>query len=513
MKYLFALGAVLFVLASVGTRLSFPGAGDGPAVLFWVTDPSPARGAHTQGFEDWQVENGHVDANGRPLARAVVDPNNGSQDKIVVQGVAGVGSDVIDTRWGRQLRLFEAVGILKDTTDIARARGFSTADTWAAAEPEITIDGRQFMYPCNVAVRLLWVNSAMFESLGMSEPEGPWDYKQFEEMGLDFLDRARTANPGEAVFFCDDMPLELMYRSRGVSIFNETLTACDFDDPRYVETLERRHRWIYELNLMPSPEDKASVAAEGSWGGLSSYLFRDQRLGLLYSGRYMLIQFRQFAKEGRSGAMQLNVVEPPHGGFRNTRTTVRGAGIYTGGQHIEHAERFVEYLASERYNQMIIDDADALPPNPDFVNSASFLRPPDWPNEWGCHEHFTNAMQETAIAGVYSEFILSTVAERIAQRFVDDFENGLASAEDAARDTARLIDARIARNLEENPGLQPLFDERVALQKKIDQHLEAGRPMPASWIKNPFYRRYYTERGLLINDGEPAGVAADKGDA
>lgn len=513
MKYLFVIGAVLFVLASVGTRLSFPGSGDGPAVLYWVTDPSPARDAHTNGFVDWQVEHGHVDADGQPLAKAVVDPNNGSQDKIVVQGVAGVGSDIIDTRWGRQLRLFEAVGILKDTTEIAKERGFSTADTWAAAEPEITIDGRQFMYPCNVAVRLLWVNSAMFDSLGIPEPQGVWDYGEFEKTGLEFLKRARQANPGEAVFFCDDVPLELMYRSLGVSIFNETLTACDFNDPRYIKTLERRYRWIYELGLMPSPEDKASVAAEGSWGGLSSYLFRDQRLGLLYSGRYMLIQFRQFAREGKSGPMQLAVVEPPHGGFRNTRTTVRGAGIYTGGKHIEDAHRFVEYLASERYNQMIIDDADALPPNPDFVNRESFLRPPDWPNEWGCHEHFTHAMEATAIAGVYSEFVLSTVAERIAQRFVDDFENGLATAEDAARDTARLIDARIARNLEENPSLQPLFDERVALQKKIDQHLEAGKPIPASWIKNPFYKRYYSARGMLIEEPETAQASRNKGDS
>lgn len=511
MKYLFAIGAVLFVLLSVGTRLSFPGSGDGPVVLFWVTDPAPSRDLHTDGFRDWQVEQGHVDSEGRPLAVAVVDPNNGTQDKIIVQGVAGVGSDIIDTRWGRQLRLFEAVGILKDLTPIAAERGFSTADTWAAAEPEITIDGRQFMYPCNVAVRLLWVNAAMFESLGIPQPRGRWEYAEFEKAGLAFLERAREANPGEAVFFCDDVPLELMHRSLGLSIFNETLTACDLDDPRYVETLRRRYRWIYELNLMPSPEDQASAASGGSWGGLSSYLFKERRLGLLYSGRYILIQFRQFARQGRSGPMQLGVVEPPHGGFPNSRTTVRGAGIYTGGKHIGHAERFEEYLASERYNQMIIDDADALPPNPSFANSESFLRPPDWPNEWGCHEQFTRAMEETAIAGVYSEFVLSTEAERIAQRFVDDFENGLSTAEDAARNTARLIDARISRNLEETPGLQGLFEDRVALQRKIDDRLEAGEPVPASWIKNPFYRRYYETRGLLMHDDLPKRISEAKG--
>jgi multiple sugar transport system substrate-binding protein len=500
MKYLFALGALLFIVTSVATRMSYPGLGDGSAVLYWVTDPSPARNAHVQGFEAWQIDHGHVDEQGRPLAQAVVDPNNGTQDKIVVQGVAGVGSDIIDTRWGRQLRLFEAVGILKDTTDIARERGFSPADTWAAAEPEITIDGRQFMYPCNVAVRLLWVNTALFRTLNMPIPEAPWSFDAFETMGVQFVERGRAHRPGEAVFFCDDVPLEIMYRSLGLSLFNETLTACDLDDPRYVETLERRKRWVYDLNILPSPDDQASVTAEGSWGGLSSYLFRDQRLGLFYSGRYMLIQFRRFALDGKTGPMELDVVAPPSGGFPNVRTTVRGAGIYTAGPNIEHAQRFVEYLASERYNQMIIDDADALPPNPEFVKSESFLRPADWPNEWGIHERFVEAMDELAIAGVYSEFVLSTVAERIVNEQNEDFENGLSTAEDAARRTARLIDARIARNLEEDVDLLPLYRERVALQERIDRRFAAGEKVPASWIKNPFYSRYYAAQGMLIDD-------------
>lgn len=510
MKYLFVICALVFIFTSLATRMSYPDTGDGPAILYWVTDPSPARDAHTQGFEAWQIEHGHIDAQGQPLARAVVDPNNGTQDKIMIQGVAGVASDVIDTRWGRQLRLFQAVGILKDTTEIAKRRGFSPADTWAAIEPEITIDGRQYMYPCNVAVRLMWVNRAVFEDLSIPVPTGDWTFDEFEKTGLEFLKQAERVKPGQVVFFCDDLPLEVMYRSLGVSIYNETLTACDLNDPRYIEAVERRYRWIYQLHLLPSPDDKASASAEGSWGGISSQFFREQRLGLLYSGRYMLIQLREFSRQGQSEPMALDVVEPPHGGFRNTRTTVRGAGIYTGGKHIEHAERFVEYLASERYNQMIIDDGDALPPNPAFVESESFLRPSDWPNEWGTHEKFVEAMHETAIAGVYSEFILSTEAERISDRFVQEFENNRIDMPEGARQTARLIDARIARNLQENPSLGPLFAQRVALQERIDALLQVGEPVPGNWVKNPFYSRYYAARGMLTDDAPEPGLEALK---
>ena len=330
MKLLFALGLTLVLVGGAATRWSYPDNGGGPTVLYWVTDPSPSRDAHAAGFLSWQVDHGHVDADGEPLARVVIDGNNGAVDKIVIQGVAGVASDLIDTRWGSQLRLFSGVGITRDVTEEALARGFSPADTWPAAGPEITAGGRQFMYPCNVAVRMLWVNREPFRRLGLPVPEGPWTLEEFEARGLEFKRRAAEETPGVPVFFADELPLEILHRSVGLSSLNETLTASHLDDPRYAEILRLKHKWTYEQGLLPTPDDRAAVAAEGSWGGMSSQLFRENRLGMVYSGRYQLIQFREFVRQGTAEPLDLTVAEPPHGGFRNTRTTVRGAGVYAG---------------------------------------------------------------------------------------------------------------------------------------------------------------------------------------
>ena len=521
MKLLFAAIAALLSLAGLGTWLSFPAAGDRP-VIQWVTDPSPSRPLHCEAFEQWLVDHGHTTADGRPAADVVVDPNSGDVDKIIIQGVAGVAGDIIDTRWGRQVRLFEQIGIIEDITEDALAGGYSPEQTWQAIVPEITFRGRQYMFPCNVAVRQLWVNEATWARLGLDPPPTRWTFEEFERLGLEFV---RRANPQVAqgrpqtTFFLDDIPHEILCRSLGLSMFNETMTASDLDDPRFARALALRKRWmddtlspeevaalppedrwVGELNLMPSREDAASLATTAAWGGMSSQLFNSGQLGLLYSGRYVLIEFRRYAEQ-TGQPLELAVVEAPHGGYPNARTTTRGAAMYRGGDNKPFVRLFQQFLAGRAYNELIVDDADALPPNPAYARTEAFRRPPDWPNEWGTHEMFVRAMDELAIGGAYSEFILSTEAETFLYRFADEFENDLITADQAAALTAGFIDNRIARNLEENPDLRPRYEELVARQKEIDRRLAAGEKVPADWVENPFYRRYYADRGLLT-EGE-----------
>ena len=520
MKLLFAITAAVLGLAGAGTWLSFPAVGDRPQVQ-WVTDPAPNRSVQAATFERYLVENGHTAPDGGPAVNVKIDPNSGDVDKIIIQGVAGVAGDIIDTRWGRQVRLFKQIGIIEDITDEAVAGGYSPRQTWEAIRPEITYRGRQYMFPCNVAVRQLWVNEETWQKLGMDLPPERWTLEEFERIGLEFV---RRANPQVAqgrpqtTFFIDDIPHEILYRSLGLSMFNETMTASDLDDPRYVRVLELRRRWMDDtltpeqvaalpperrweagLNLMPSREDAASMSTGAAWGGMSSQLFQSGRLGLLYSGRYLMVQLRDFARQSGT-RIDLAVVEAPHGGFPNARTTTRGAAVYSGGQNKAWVRLFQGFLASKPYNDLIVDDADALPPNPEYARTERFRRPPDWPNEWGAHEKFVRAMDELAIGGAYSEFILSTEAEMFLYRFADEYENGLITAEAAAASTARFIDARIARNLEENESLRPRHEQLTARQIEIDQRLAAGEKIPASWIENPFYRRYYAKTGKLLED-------------
>ncbi|MEM9752040.1 MAG: ABC transporter substrate-binding protein [Planctomycetota bacterium] len=496
MKTVLVSTGIALAVAYTAIRASHPDQTADVPLMHWVTDPAPARDEQIAGFHDWLVDHGHTGPGERPGATLQLDANSDDQSKLIIQGVSGVASDLFDVRGGGQMRLFQRIGLLRDVTDVAVQRNFDPTATWPALQSEITLEGRQFMFPANAAVRLLWVNTEAFSEADLPIPPRRWTLDEFESLGREFIEAHNPAGQRQTVFFADDIPLETLYRSLGLSAFNETLTACDLDDPRYVEVLRRWYRWVYEEGLLPTPSQQQSMQGQATWGGSGPQMFAAGNYGLLYSGRYMVMQFR------RMKTPKLAVVELPHGGFPNHRTTTRATAVYTGSVEPHLAELFLAYLASDRYNMQIVTSGDAMPPQPAFTDTEEFIRPAEHPNEWGCHEVFAEAMDSTAIGGVYSPYILQPIAERVIESWRQEFANGLCTVEEAAAATKREIDARIARNLERDPKMQAYHDEALSIQEQIDARLEAGQPIPAEWIRNPFYLRYYAELGLLA---KPSG--------
>lgn len=498
MKLVLLISTLCLVLAYFAIRSTYPDAASDVPLMHWVTDPAPAREQQISGFHQWLVEHGHTGTNGGPAVRLSLDANNGDQSKLIIQGVSGVASDLFDVRGGGEMRLYQKIGLLRDVTSAADAAGFGSSTTWDALRPEIEIAGQQYMFPANAAVRMFWVNTEAFRKFGLTVPPRRWTLDEFESIGRAFVAQGNQPGERQTVFFADDIPLEPMYRSLGLSVFNETLTASDLDDSRYVEVLRRWYRWVYEDHLLPTPSQQQSMQGQAAWGGAGPQLFINGRYGLFYSGRYMVMQYR------RMDAPQLAVVELPHGGFPNHRTTTRSTAVYSGAESPALAQLFLAYLGSDLYNTQIVESGDAMPPLPAYTQQEEFLRPADHPNEWGCHEVFAEAMSTTAIAGVYSPYILQPVVDRAIEDWRQEYANGLCTVEEAAASTKRAIDLRIARNLERDPSMQQNYDAAVERQRLIDQRLQAGTPIPADWIDNPFYRRYYAEIGLLE---EPRGEA------
>ncbi len=502
MKYLFVITAALLLLAGFGTWLSFPDSASEVPVIYWVTDPNPARELQVEGFHEWLIERGHVGEDGKPLVELKLDVSNADVSKKVIQSVSGVGGELMDLSGGEGLQLFKAMGVVADITEEAEQLGFASSATYPAVESEITVDGRQFMFPCNVYATQYWYNKATFEAHGQPLPPDRWTLEEFEQRGKAFVEAANEGRrPGDRVFFVNVVDPQQVYRSLGLSTYNQTMTACDLDDPRYARTLTMIRKWRDEDRIIPSPDDVQSFDAAAGYGGLGPQLFARGNYAMMPSGRYMLIQFRRF------GDLELGVTEPPHGGFPVTRIGTRAAAVYAGGAHPELASLFLAYLASEDYSMQIVHDADALPPNPAVTQTEAFLRPPDHPNEWGVHEKFARAINDIGIGGAYSRFILSSVVDRELTWFRDQFDEGHISAELAARQTADSVNRLIADNVRRNPALQAPFEKALALQRQIDERLESGQPIPRSWISNPFYLRYYEAQGMLEEDG-PA--SADK---
>ncbi|MCB2156565.1 ABC transporter substrate-binding protein [bacterium] len=485
LKHIFALSFVALIGLSLVTYASLPHATSKIPVLYWVTDANPARAQQMSTFEQWMKREGNGDIDMR------LDSTNNDNSKKIIQGVSGMAGDILDMYGGDSLRYIQSMGILEDVTEQAEELGFGPQSTWESIRPEITIDGRQYAYPCNVSPDLYWVNEKTFADAGLETPPIRMRIEEFERLGKQFVEAANPPGEHQQFFFADRVDRNILRRSLGLSLYNETLTQCRLDDPRAVRVLELVHKWTYDDRIIPSAADVASFSTANTYGGSSFQLFNNGNFALLFSGRWALTQFREF------GALQLDVAEPPYFEFPNTNVNSRSSTVYAGTQNPEVAVHFLAFLASEDYNMLIVDVADALPPNPKYTETERFLHPADYPNEWGTHEQFARAAKELSVAAVYSPYVSASFVNRMEREYYEGYMAGLYDASEACRRAAERVNREIERNLEESPELQARYDQAMRRQDNIDARLAEGKPVPAEWIDNHFSRRYLAAKGLL----------------
>lgn len=372
MKYLFLAILVLLTAASLFTASLSPERHSGVPILYWVTDSNPAREVQVSTFQEWLEKHNY------PRYELRLDMVNIASDKVVIQGVSGVCADIVDHTGGSNLFFRQAVGMLTDVTDWGLELGFDPKQTWEAMGPELTVDGRQYAFPCNVYVHLLWVNRNIFRQLGVPEPPRRWTFDEFEALGKRFSAAANAPGQPRRYFLAPYVDSGVMWRSLGLSQYNETLTACTLDDPRAVRVLKLIYRWTYEDHIIPTLAERDSFATDAGYGGSTIQLFNSGNYALFPCCRYGLIQLRTFQRNRREKGqprLELAVVEAPHGGFPNASTGTRASAVYRGGPRQDLAKYFLAYLASEDYNMNIVRDSDALPPNPKYTRTEAYRRP------------------------------------------------------------------------------------------------------------------------------------------
>lgn len=498
MKYVFLSSFVVLLGASAFTAHFQPEARSKLPILYWATDPNPARTEQIKLFQTWLARNHPDEQFVLKIDSANVDPT-----KRVLQAVSGNGDDLIDTYDGGEVRFFDAMGAFKDITGDAPRLGFGRDKTYAAIIPEICPPDsrgvrRQVAFPCNVNTELFFVNRHTFREYGLSPPPMRWSLRQFEQIGREFVAAANPNPQRRSAFFCDTFPLNPIRRSLGQGIFNETGTRCILDRPAAVRVLQLDYDWTRKLHLIPTDSEKSSVAISEGFGGTSAQLFNSGKFAMVFIGPFLLIQFRDFDQSRRDRGeppIDLAVAEPPNAGFPNTDGGGRFAAVYAGGKHPRLAEYFLQFLAGKEYNMQVVAGADALPPNPVYTATAAYLYPLDHPNEWDVHNAYAEAAQNLAIGNSYSPFVLDALVQQEDTDAIDLMMNNLATAQQAAQRAADRINAEIQRSIEEDPSLRRLYDQRVELQAKIDACRASGNPVPISWLDDPFYRKYYQFKG------------------
>jgi multiple sugar transport system substrate-binding protein len=552
MKSLFATLAVLLILASLALWSSYPDQATDVPILRWVTGPNPIRYRQIDLFHEWLVEHkigqtvelqdaGDVERlqgmaipeplivamrNVDPIARQVwsdeLEPrplpadafpaavtvpaallkldtgNQGVPHKKIIQSVSGVAGDMMDML-GNEVTFFNDMGVLADLTEAGLELGFDPTTTWPAIAPSLTVEGRQFAYPCNVSPTMFWVNRGLFESLELQPPPDRWTVEEFERIGKRFVEAANAPGERQTVFFTTDISLSQLFRSMGLSIYNETLTASTLDDPRFARSLELKRKWIEEDHLLPNSAERDSFETESGYGGANMQLFNRGHFGLMPSGRFAMIQLRRFndehAQAGRP-PLRLGVVEPPHAGLPITLVIARCSTVYIDGRP-DLAKYFMAYLASDVYNEEVVRASDSLPPNPAMTQTEAYLRPPDRPNEWGIHGPFAEAARAIAVPEPISPFVTPSEAGRHLREVEDVFLEGQIDAQAAGRRVAQRVNDAIRFTLSQDDAARVEHERRARVQAQIDARRAEGRPVPLEWIDNPYHRDYYAKQGWL----------------
>ena len=286
MKYLFLIAVFAMVGASFFTWSINPEIQSKVPIIYWVTDPNPARVVQVETFQSWLRENKY------PEMELRVDAANLSGNKRLIHGVSGVGDDVFDHCGDASMRFFQKVGLLTDVTDWGKELHFDPSQTYAVMEPSLTVDGRQYAFPSNVACNMLWVNLKTFERFGVKPPPERMSFAEFEAEGKVFCAAANKGLNLPQYFFSNGGRQQEMWRSMGVDTYNETLTGLALDDPRAVDVLNLIYKWTYVDHILPTAADVQSFSSQSGYGGATFQLFNSGNFATVTSGRYALIQFR-----------------------------------------------------------------------------------------------------------------------------------------------------------------------------------------------------------------------------
>lgn len=458
-------------------------------VLYWVTDPNPARFEQIKLFQEWLIDNGHVTASGKPIVDLKLE-TGGADNKRIIHGVSGVAGDIIDAS---DIDQYKKLGILADVTDYATKYGFGIDSTYAALESSLFYDGRQYGFPCNVTTHACWVNKNTFRNVGMDVPPESWTVEEFERIGKEFVQRANKGKSRQDVFFMNQpsdwllMPwMMTLIRSMGDSIFNETMTDTRLDSGSFEKALQLNQKWIEEDHLFPSAAEASSFNSEGGFGGSQLSLFLEGNYAMITIGRWMLVRLREI-----ESPPEVSVSRYPYFYNENSVIMTRAATIYKGTKYPELAALFLSYLASEKYNKQIVDCADALPPNPKFCNSDDFLRPSDHKNEWGAHEVPFRSATSIAIPEVKSPYISYASLTKYIREANEKVLSHLCSPKIAAEQAASAIRLEINRNLKNSPTLQDRYAEETEIQKEIDLLKKDRGFIPLNKVKNPYFKNVY----------------------
>ena len=442
MKYIFAVALLVFAVGyTLALATLHPIGKPGVITLRWATDPNPARAAQVESF--------------RRLHPGIdVSLDAGDNTRVVIQCATGVGPDLIDLTTTSNMRSMAAAGVLLDLTDLAKTHGFGLDRTYPAIRPALTVNGRQYRFPCNVSVQAIIYNRRIFDDHHVPYPKADWTWDDLVSAGRAILDRPSdsgkrhlglvSTNPQE--FFND------LLAGRGGRYFSEDGRHCVLDSPEAVAALQQYHDLMYVSRVMPRPDQAAALSSQGGWGFGGINWFSAGDAAMIYIGRWYIVQLVNYP-ELKPYIAAAPMPRQPGKPLRVMAET-RAMGINARSPHLDAAVQFLSYLAGPQYSALIAQDGDSLPPSPEAAADGRALANGAVPDP-AFHQVFIDEIRD-AVTQDQSPYIDTATVNRWTVERINQVENQVVPPDEAMRSLAREINRTMELNLSRRKDLREI---------------------------------------------------------
>jgi len=398
---------------------------DGKRVLVWVSDDNPTRQGQLGVFQKSD-----------PRYKVVLDPDNTGTEKVVVQCLAGVGPDLIDSYTAFDLAAYVQSGVVEDLTDVLRQRGIDVkSQTFPGIQGAAIYNGRVYGVPADLSVDGIWVHRDILRAAGVAEPRGPWSWEQLARLAQKLTVRDTAGRVIRYGLLFDWNP-KVFFCTYGVHIFSPDGKTCILDRPEAIRAVSMMYDLAYKYRVAPTSVEEASMSATGGWGSGSIAWFGTKRGAMALGGRWWLASLRDYA------GLDLGVVECPNGGYRRFFGYGRATLINKASKNRDGALAFLQCLSTPAYNREVNSDADGICAFRKFANDPSLLDDPAHPAE---HDNDVWVdLAEHAVPDETSPYLDGATVNRLIQKQIELVEDNEKDPASAMRDAKRAIDAALA---------------------------------------------------------------------
>ena len=402
---------------------------DGKTVIRWVVDPNPIRKEQIKLFESKH-----------PDIEVINDPGAEFQ-RLLTQLAGDVPPDVMALYDPQSIRLFAKNDVLLDLGPYVEKYRLPVDRLYPSLAPYIRYEGKIVGIPENCAPYVMFYNKRLFREAGVPYPKPGWTWDECLAAAKK-LTKTRVVNgrpiPVQKGLYVGNGDYFFFIWMHNGRLFSPDGKTCTMNS----EAVKKGIRYWADLRLkhhvMPTTSEAASMAPTGAWGG-DALLFRESKVAMMTSGRWMSIQYRE------QKDLDWDVVSVPHGPNRVTLLASKCYAIPKTCRHKGAAIAYIKHLMGKDNQLLVANYGDAIPSLSDPVINRAFLYNPEYPNERNNQLHLDE--MEYARVQEFSPYVNVLDVNAIMGQELDGMWLEQQSPEQACDAIASRVNALIRRNL------------------------------------------------------------------